>query len=189
MKTTTMISQADGAFGPHLAVDMRGCDPDKLSDYRLVFDVLHRLPDEIGMTRITQPYVFPYSGIEPSDAGTTGTVIIAESHISIHTFTIKQFVFADVFSCRPFNCEKALEYLIRAFDAKQHDYWVVHRGRGFPRGTGPTTSSLKCDCGWRFDANDDQLCTSPHTGRSYWFCPYCGTPLAGHILGAGPERA
>jgi S-adenosylmethionine decarboxylase len=121
------------AFGPHLALDLRNCDPGKLGNLQLVFDVLFQLPNEIGMTRITQPYVFPYSGMEADDAGITGTVIIAESHISIHTFISKRYAFVDVFSCKLFDYGKAREYLVKQFDATHHDHWVVFRGQGFPR--------------------------------------------------------
>ena len=79
------------SFGPHLMLDLRQCNQEKLKDYNLVFNVLQDLPGEIGMTKITQPYVFPYSGLIPEDKGITGTVIIAESHISIHTFQEKDY--------------------------------------------------------------------------------------------------
>ena len=42
-------------FGPHLTLDLNDCNPEKLADFDLVFDVLNALPDKIGMTKITQP--------------------------------------------------------------------------------------------------------------------------------------
>ena len=120
-------------FGPHLMLDLRECDIDKLKDYNLVFDILHDLPEKIGMTKITQPYVFPYAGVVPEDKGITGTVIIAESHISIHTFQEKDYCFVDVFSCKDFNVEFAAEYLINAFKSKRYDKHVVQRGKDFIR--------------------------------------------------------
>jgi len=177
LRTTTMALQAERPFGPHLMLDMRGCDPDKLWDYRLVFDVLHQLPNEIGMTRITQPYVFPYSGVEPADAGITGVAIIAESHISIHTFPLKRFAFTDVFSCKPFDCKRAREYLVKKFRAEHHEHWLIDRGGRFPRGADSARDPLKCDkCGQLFDGTDDVRCRSPHTGVVCWICPRCGTP-------------
>ncbi|MEA3489345.1 MAG: adenosylmethionine decarboxylase [Candidatus Omnitrophota bacterium] len=121
------------SFGPHLMLDLRKCNEGKLKDYNLVFNVLNELPDKIGMTRITQPYVFPYSGLVPEDKGITGTMIIAESHISIHTFQEKDYCFVDVFSCKDFNVEFAAEYLINAFESKDYDKHVVSRGKDFIR--------------------------------------------------------
>lgn len=120
-------------FGPHLMLDLRKCNTEKLKDFNLVFDVLHDLPEKIGMTKITQPYVFPYSGLIPEDKGITGTVIIAESHISIHTFQEKDYCFVDVFSCKDFDVEVAAEYLINAFESKDYDKHIVNRGKDFVR--------------------------------------------------------
>ena len=50
------------AFGPHLTLDLIGCPREILSNYNLHFDLLKELPEMIGMTPITQPYVFPFSG-------------------------------------------------------------------------------------------------------------------------------
>lgn len=121
------------AFGPHLMLDLRKCNEEKLKDYNLVFDILHDLPEKIGMTKITQPYVFPYEGLIPEDKGITGTVIIAESHISIHTFQEKDYCFVDVFSCKDFNVDYAAEYIIKAFESKSYDKHIVSRGKDFVR--------------------------------------------------------
>jgi S-adenosylmethionine/arginine decarboxylase-like enzyme len=50
-------------FGPHLMLDCRGCNYEKISNLEYVFKFLNELPERIGMTKITQPYVFPYCGI------------------------------------------------------------------------------------------------------------------------------
>lgn len=121
------------AFGPHLTLDLNECNPAKLSDYDLVFDVLNNLPDMIGMTKITQPYVFKYSGLVPEDKGITGFVVIAESHISIHTFQDKNYCFIDLFSCKPFDYTYAEKYLIDVFESKKPTVNVLMRGHDFPR--------------------------------------------------------
>ncbi|NQT32275.1 MAG: adenosylmethionine decarboxylase [Candidatus Omnitrophica bacterium] len=121
------------SFGPHLMLDLRRCNKDKLSDYNLVFNTLNELPEKINMTKITQPYVFPYSGLVPEDKGITGTVIIAESHISIHTFQERDYCFVDVFSCKDFDVDIAANYLVDAFDSQDYDKHVVSRGRHFTR--------------------------------------------------------
>ena len=100
---------------------------DKLKDYNLVFDVLNELPEKIGMTKITQPYVFPYSGHVPEDKGITGTVIIAESHISIHTFQEKDYCFVDVFSCKDFDADTVAELSERWFSGNMVNAVVIER--------------------------------------------------------------
>src|SRR6266545_5799058 len=93
----------------HLVVDGFVDDPARLSAFEPIFDLLNLLPDQIGMTKIIQPYVFRYHGVVPEDWGVTGMVIIAESHISIHTFPEHKRFHMDVFSCKPFNYDAALQ--------------------------------------------------------------------------------
>ena len=125
MKTT--------GFGPHLMLDLNDCDVELLSDLDHCARILNDLPDHIGMTKITQPYCFRYSGLVPEDEGITGMVIIAESHISIHTFPIKSYAFIDVFSCRDFDVNEARDYLIEAFKSRDPQTFVTERGLKFPR--------------------------------------------------------
>jgi len=121
------------AFGPHLTLDLIGCPKEILKDYNLHFDLLKNLPNMIGMTPITQPYVFPYSGLVPEDKGITGIVIIAESHLSIHSFEDKGYTFIDMFSCKPFDVEKAERYIIELFQPERVERNLIQRGKDFPR--------------------------------------------------------
>lgn len=118
-------------FGPHLMIDMQGCDVEALSSLQGCFEGLAELPDLVSMTPITQPYVFPYQGKQPQDAGITGFVVIAESHISIHTFPERAYCFIDIFSCRDFDVEKALQYCLQWFKPSSHDVFRANRGRHF----------------------------------------------------------
>ena len=120
-------------FGPHLMLDLSECDQERISDLDFVFDFLSTLPDKIGMTKITQPYVFPYSGKIPEDKGITGFVVIAESHLSIHTFVDKGYAFVDLFSCKPFDTDVARDLIVEAFASRKPEVYMVKRGTGFPR--------------------------------------------------------
>lgn len=120
-------------FGPHLMLDCKGCNLDKIGDVAYVFEVLNRLPEMIGMTKITQPYVFPYSGLVPEDRGITGVVIIAESHLSFHSFVEKDYFFFDLFSCKPFDVAAAKQFIMEAFEVKEVELHYAERGRDFPR--------------------------------------------------------
>ncbi len=122
-------------FGPHLMLDCRQCHPGKIGDVAYVFEVLNTLPVQVGMTAITQPYVFPYAGLVPEDRGVTGMVVIAESHLSFHSFTEKDYFFFDLFSCKPFDVDAAVQFVLKAFDVKDWELHYTERGRHFPRGT------------------------------------------------------
>ncbi|MEB3287829.1 MAG: S-adenosylmethionine decarboxylase [Vampirovibrionales bacterium] len=127
------MTEVMSGFGPHLMLDCRQCDYDKINDLELVFNFLNDLPEKIGMTKITQPYVFPYSGLIPEDKGITGTVIIAESHLTFHSFVEKDYFFFDLFSCKPFDVEKAVALVVETFGVKDYERHQAMRGRYFPR--------------------------------------------------------
>ena len=120
-------------FGPHLMLDLSECDHRRINDLDFIFNFLNTIPDKIGMVKITQPYVFPYSGAVPEDKGITGFVVIAESHLSIHTFVEKGYAFVDLFSCKPFDTEMARDLIIMAFISKKPKAYMIERGTGFPR--------------------------------------------------------
>lgn len=120
-------------FGPHLMMDCQGVSYEKCSDMQFIWNFLNDLPEKIGMTKITQPYVFPYSGLVPEDEGVTGMVVIAESHITFHSFTRKDYFFFDIFSCKDFDVERVKQEVIAAFEVKNPECHRVDRGRDFPR--------------------------------------------------------
>jgi S-adenosylmethionine decarboxylase len=99
----------------------------------LVSDVLEAFPDKLNMTKIMPPYVFKYSGAVPEDWGVSGIVLIAESHISIHSFPDKGFVTLDIFSCKDFDVDKAIEYFNGIFKPESFEKQLLMRGREFPR--------------------------------------------------------
>jgi S-adenosylmethionine decarboxylase len=120
-------------FGPHLMLDGYGCQKKRLQDLNLIYRILDELPVRIGMTKIMPPYVFKYSGVKPEDWGLSGFVLIAESHISIHTFPEKNFVSVDIFSCKDFDAELASAYLQKAFEMEKAELRVLDRGTEFPK--------------------------------------------------------
>jgi len=121
-------------FGPHLTLDLSECDPRKLSDLSQIYDLLDELPDVIGMHKITPPYTFIYRPSEnPSEWGVSGFVIIAESHISIHTFPDRNAAFVDIFSCKQFDINKAVDYIVAKLDAHKADKKLSGRGKEYPR--------------------------------------------------------
>jgi S-adenosylmethionine decarboxylase len=132
-------------FGPHLMMDGYGCDRRKLRDLNLVYRILEELPDRIGMTKIMPPYVFKYSGVKPEDWGVSGFVLIAESHISIHTFPEKNFVSVDIFSCKTFQTEEAEAYLKDVFGMEKVECTVVDRGTEFPKELNGAAKLVRAD--------------------------------------------
>jgi len=120
-------------FGPHLMLDCYGCSTEKLSDIDFVFNILDTFPDKINVTKIMPPYVFKYHGKVPENWGISGVVLIAESHISIHTFPDKEHAFIDIFSCKDFDTDYARSELLNLFEATHHEVVLLNRGMEFPK--------------------------------------------------------
>ncbi len=120
-------------FGQHLMMDGYGCDQSILMDLDRIYDFLSRYPGEINMTKIMPPYVFKYSGIVPEDWGISGFVLIAESHISVHTFPEKLYLSLDIFSCKAFDTDAAIEHIKKIFDIKKVEIKLLDRGLEFPK--------------------------------------------------------
>ncbi len=112
----------------HLVIDGYGGDIDKMWDEDLVRDFLYQYPTSLNMTRITEPHVLRYEAPKSEDSGVSGFVIIAESHISIHTFPRKDYINIDIFSCRPFDHERALDDVKELFQLTEVKTWLLDRG-------------------------------------------------------------
>lgn len=126
------IEEIKKGYGPHLTYDGYNCPTDPLNNMQLVFQFLSKMPEVLGMHKLTQPYTLFYDGGGiAEDYGVTGVVIIAESHISIHTYPHDKTFFLDVFSCRPFDVEKTLTFVRETFKAEKEDINVVVRGKSF----------------------------------------------------------
>lgn len=118
----------------HLTVDGYGGSADALADKRVIRAFLESYPDRIGMTRIAPPHITAYQADNPEDSGISGFVLIAESHISIHTFPGRRFTWVDVFSCKGFESEPALDFIQQTFRLERMETRTLERGFEFPLG-------------------------------------------------------
>ena len=112
----------------HLVIDGYRGDAAKMWDVELVRSFLTDCPDSLGMSRITEPEVLKYDAPKAEDSGVSGFVIIAESHISIHTFPNRDYVNIDIFSCQAFDHDQALEEVKGLFQLQDVKTWLLDRG-------------------------------------------------------------
>ena len=124
-------------FGPHLLLEAYGSPKEKLSDIGKISEFLDIFPEKLQMTKIMPPYVFKYDGgAVKEDWGISGVVLIAESHIALHTFPEKEFFTLDIFSCKDFDVRQAVDFISDILDPVHFDETVLSRGREFPRSIG-----------------------------------------------------
>ena len=121
-------------FGVHLMFDGYGASPERLSDGDMLRSLLQDLPRALGMHAICEPCVVEVGPLNRKDpGGLSGFVMIAESHISFHTFPARRFVSADVYTCQnELDTQRLNELLSKAFDTESAEVQVVPRGTRYP---------------------------------------------------------
>lgn len=121
-------------FGVHMLFDGYNCDPEKLANKKFLTELLHELPEALKMHALLEPTVLEVGELNEKDpGGISGFVLIAESHISFHTFPKRGFVTADIYTCQDeLDTKTAVNYLKKAFGTDDADISVTDRGVRYP---------------------------------------------------------
>ena len=106
----------------HLLLELYRCDCEKLNDESYLRCTLNRaakLANATVLNLISNKFE-PY--------GVTAIALLAESHISIHTWPESNYSAVDIFTCgQNMLQELASQYLIEALKAKEHSLRVIKR--------------------------------------------------------------
>jgi len=110
------------ALGRHLLVEFTGCPPPILADLEQVTTAMLAAAEASGATIVT------HSFHHFSPHGVSGAVIIAESHLAIHTWPEHGFAAVDFFSCGTVDMNRGLVVLKTAFEATGETRLELERG-------------------------------------------------------------
>ncbi len=121
-------------FGEHLTIDGYGGNETLLNNELIVLKCLDELPELLGMKKLSKPQVyFAKSNDKKDPGGWTGVVVIAESHISIHTFPKRGFLSADVYTCRNgMDTDFIIQYFKKTFELTDVETNLIKRGTKYP---------------------------------------------------------
>ena len=108
--------------GKHLLLDFWGCD--RLTDIQLVEKAMEDAAKACGAT-ILETKLHSFG----EDGGVTGVAILAESHISIHTWPETAYVALDVFMCGNCNPNKSIAVFEKYFSPQERKISEHERGR------------------------------------------------------------
>ena len=106
----------------HLIIDANTIS-DKINSKEEIKNILYELADLIKMRILLKPQVIEGT-VRP---GITGIVIVEESHIAIHTFTITNSINIDVFSCKEFDPDKVIDYLKNKLEMEDIKVSIIQR--------------------------------------------------------------
>ena len=111
------------ALGRHILVELHDCDREALNDLDLIREVMLKAAVDCGAVVLGESFH------RFSPQGVSGVVVIAESHISIHTWPEYGYAGADVFTCgTTVNPEIAAQVLIEKLGSKNHTITEIKRG-------------------------------------------------------------
>ena len=128
------MAVATGKFGVHLMLDGYGADPARLRDRAKLTGILDTLPALLGMHPIAPAQVVEVGPNNLKDpGGLSGFVMIAESHISFHTFPARGFVTIDLYTCSDtLDRTQVVALLTEAFGITSVDIFSQDRGLRYP---------------------------------------------------------
>ena len=106
----------------HLLLELYGCDYEKLNDESFLRCLLNRAAKLANATVLN----LISNKFEPQ--GVTAIALLAESHISIHTWPESNYSAVDIFTCgQNMQPELASQYLIETLNAEEHFLRVIER--------------------------------------------------------------
>ncbi len=138
MKIVNPGAQQTEQFGVHLMID--GYLP-QATALKPTFNnpehlraLLQELPREMGMHPICSPVVVEAgANCHKDPGGLSGFIMIAESHISFHTFPARGFVTIDLYTCQTdLDRDSCCNRLMAAFGITDADIYIQERGMRYP---------------------------------------------------------
>ena len=122
------------SFGPHLLFSLGECqEVNKLRDENFIKSFLLSLVDICKMTLIMGPTLHKFQGDSMEEDGISGIVVIAESHISIHTAPEHRTCSIDIFSCKEFDYWNGIAYIMKELRPNTYFHEIIDRGKHFPK--------------------------------------------------------
>jgi S-adenosylmethionine decarboxylase len=114
--------------GYHLMMELYGCDQEKINSRRYLQNLVKAAVKEAGLTNLGsrlhqfQPY------------GVTGFILLAQSHISFHTWPEFGYLVLDIFTCGDQNqADQLATHILERLQPASVNTQVVRKGYQYPR--------------------------------------------------------
>ena len=123
--------------GLHLTADLRGCDPalSLMTDPAALRQRCVAAVAEAGLGAVAELFHRFSPAVAGEPSGITGVVLLAESHLAIHTWPELGGVTLDVYVCNygadnSAKAERLMAALVHAFAPAELQRQALHRGQG-----------------------------------------------------------
>ncbi len=109
-------------IGRHLIAEYYGCQAPLLNDVEALRAVMIEAAEIVGATVLGHTF----HGFSPQ--GASGTVVIAESHLSVHTWPERGYVAVDIYTCGGLDPRPGFDLLAERFGAESCRVQEILRG-------------------------------------------------------------
>lgn len=110
-------------IGRHLLADLYGVTAERLDDVELLRRCLEAAARECGLTPVAPAVLHRFPG-----GGVTGFLMLAESHIALHTYPEHGYIALDIFSCGAADPRQALAVCRDLLHPRQECVRLAPRG-------------------------------------------------------------
>ncbi len=111
------------ALGRQILIELKDCNHNVLNDIDFLRTCLRETAERIGASVVNDSFY------QFTPHGVSGVVIIAESHLAIHTWPEHDYAAVDVFTCgNTIEPKNAVKILVEKLGAKESSYIELKRG-------------------------------------------------------------
>jgi len=125
-------------FGYYLMLDIYGCDPAVIGDFKVCYNYLDELADILEVEKLSSPFVILTDGEKyPNKAGISAWVPFINKKdntftgASVHTLTMTNFVSLDIFSYKELDKKKIRRYVSKIFNPEKIEEKYIVRGENY----------------------------------------------------------
>lgn len=116
-------------WGQHLIFDFNGCPPERLKSKENIQNWGKELIETIDMVSYGEPVIEHFATHSHEAAGYTYAQLIETSLVSAHFAENIGQVYIDIFSCKAFENEKAMDVCKKYFEPAEINQTSLIRGR------------------------------------------------------------
>ena len=110
----------------HLLLELYGCDSEKLNDESFLRCALN------NAAKLANAKILNLMSHKFDPQGVTAIALLAESHLSIHTWPESGYSAVDIFTCgQNMKPDLACQYLIELLRAEEHFLRIINRNQTF----------------------------------------------------------
>jgi S-adenosylmethionine decarboxylase len=123
-----LLTQNPRPDGYHLMMELYGCDQEKINSRRFLQQIVKVAVKQVGLTNLGSRF----HQFEPH--GVTGFTLLAQSHISLHSWPEFGYLVLDIFTCGDQEqADRLADHFLKRLRPARINRQVVRKGFQYPR--------------------------------------------------------